>query len=279
MKAQEVALGHVAARCHGPPLDPSLRVTVHFHPDRTYGCEPLLRVLARDGVYRSQFETGTSNGGLTAFEGGERWRWESGLFRGAYDNQAPAERPKYGALNTRRSPLGGSLRFGSAHFRLTESTQARTTFCYPDSVFGPEWFGVASAMGCIGHTHDAVRDVLDDYVEAHVHGPLRLREDVEALVLDPCFRDTEVEGDALRLGCAVEWHPGLRLRADVLRANPDYRGALAVELGAALARDGWLTAREIGVAVADGRVDRHVLKHVWHYVAAFGEPGAVGGMG
>ena len=33
---------------------------------------------------------------------------------------------------------------------------------------------------------------LDDYIEAHVHGPLRFATDVEALVLDPCFRDTEV---------------------------------------------------------------------------------------
>jgi Protein of unknown function (DUF3626) len=28
------------------------------------------------------------------------------------------------------------------------------------------------------------RDLLDDYVEAHVHGPLRLDRDVEAVVLD-----------------------------------------------------------------------------------------------
>ena len=37
------------------------------------------------------------------------------------------------------------------------------------------------------------RDGLDDYIEAQVHGPVRLDRDVEALVLDPSFRDTDVE--------------------------------------------------------------------------------------
>ena len=42
----------------GPPLDPTLRVTLNFHPDRLVRGEPILAVMARDGVYRSQFETG-----------------------------------------------------------------------------------------------------------------------------------------------------------------------------------------------------------------------------
>jgi hypothetical protein len=31
-------------------------------------------------------------------------------------------------------------------------------------------------------------DVLDDYLEAQVHGPLRIPADVEAVVLDPSHR-------------------------------------------------------------------------------------------
>jgi hypothetical protein len=50
-------------------------VTLHFHPDRLVGGAPILERMAR--VYRSQFETGVSNGGLTACPGGDRWRWES----------------------------------------------------------------------------------------------------------------------------------------------------------------------------------------------------------
>ena len=43
----------------------------------------MLGSIAEEGYYRSQFETGTSNGGLTAHEGGDRWRWESRMFAGA----------------------------------------------------------------------------------------------------------------------------------------------------------------------------------------------------
>ncbi len=34
-------------------------------------------------------------------------------------------------------------------------------------------------------------DLLDDYIEAHVHGPVDLAKDVEALVLDPSHRGAE----------------------------------------------------------------------------------------
>ena len=68
---QARALAYVAAQSVGPPVDPSLRVTLQFHPDRLYGGTPILQALASAGVYRSQFETGTSNGGLTAHPGGD----------------------------------------------------------------------------------------------------------------------------------------------------------------------------------------------------------------
>lgn len=82
------ALAHVADRSTGDPLDPSLRVTLNFHPH-------FLHDLADDGVYRSQFATGTSNGGLTARPGGDRRRWESRIFGGAYD-----EAPRTAARST-----------------------------------------------------------------------------------------------------------------------------------------------------------------------------------
>ncbi len=47
-----------------------MRVTVNFHPDRLLAGATVLAWLAREGVYRSQFETGISNGGLTAHPGG-----------------------------------------------------------------------------------------------------------------------------------------------------------------------------------------------------------------
>jgi hypothetical protein len=116
------------------------------------------------------------------------------------------------------------------------------------------------------------RDALDDYIEAHVHGPLLLARDVEALVLDPCFRDTEVEELAHRLPCFIEWHPGFRLRVEVLRRHPDYRGPAYVALGEALARGGELTPDVVGDAARTGRYDLQDLKKVWHYIARFGTP-------
>src|SRR5215470_13435562 len=57
------------------------RVVVHFHPDR-FGHKPgtVAQSLLREGVYRSQFETGLSSGSLSVDAGGERDAWESTLF-------------------------------------------------------------------------------------------------------------------------------------------------------------------------------------------------------
>lgn len=270
MTAVERALAHVAALASGEPVDPALRVTVNFHPDRVAGDLLVLEAMARDGVYRTQFETRTSNGGLTAYPGGDRWSWESRIFAGAYDEADPADRPRYGALNFRRRSTGGSPRFGSAHLRLTPDTLVRTTFCYPDSVFEPTCFGVAGRMSLIALAEADDRDLLDDYIEAHVHGPIRLDRDVEAVVLDPSFRGTRIEQAAAELPCRVEWHDGFRLSIDELRRDPDYRGQQYVDLGLELARDGFLDPAIIGDASRTGDHDEQALKRVWHYLARFG---------
>ncbi|MFD9728500.1 DUF3626 domain-containing protein [Streptomyces sp. NPDC059072] len=270
---QERALRHVTALSSGPAMDPGLRVTLNFHPDRlaTHG-RPLLEVLGEDGGYRSQFVTGTSNGGLTAHPGGDRWRWESRIFDGAYDDAAAHERPVYGALNFRRKTVGAAPRFGSAHFRLTARTLARTTFCYPDSVFEPSDFGVATRMRLVELARADTQDALDDYIEAQVHGHVRLEHDVEALVLDPCYRGTDVEAAARALACPVEWHSGFRLTTEELRLHPDYRGPEHVELGRKIAVDGVLDPRIVGDAVRTGIHDPQAIKKVWHCLARFGAP-------
>ncbi|MEU4082347.1 DUF3626 domain-containing protein [Streptomyces venezuelae] len=261
------ALAHVAARSAGEPLDPSLRVTLNFHPH-------FLHLLAEEGVYRSQFVTGTSNGGLTARPGGDRWRWESRIFGGAYD-EAPADaRPVYGALDFRRRPFGAAPRFGSAHLRLTAAALDRSTFCYPDSFLEPADFGVASRMGLVALAEADEQDLLDDYVEAQIHGPLLIGRDVEALVLDPSHRGTEVEAAARRLPCPVEWHGGFRLSVAELRRHPEFRGPEYVELGARIAVDGWLDPRIVQEAAGSGAYDPQDVKRVWHYLARFGAPAA-----
>ena len=156
----------------------SLRVTLNFHPDRVTGGRSVLQHLAADGVYRGQFETGTSSGGLTAYPGGDRWLWEQRIFGGAYDDAPASERPKYGALNHRQRRIGGAPRFGSAHLRLREHMLDRTTFCFPDSVLQPTDFGTADRFDLIRladrfdeverseSDERALLGVLDDYIEA-----------------------------------------------------------------------------------------------------------------
>jgi len=268
------ALAHVESRSSGPPLDPALRVTLNFHPDRATNGVPILAALARERVYRSQFVTGTSNGGLTAYPGGDRWNWESRIFGGAYDGAAPTFRPVYGGLNFRMRPHGASSRFGSAHFRLSAEACTRATYCYPDSAAEPEDFGTARRMGLIAlASADETRHNLDDYIEAHVHGPVSIERDVEALVLDPCYRATEVEVAAELLPCALEWHGGFRLSVEKLAEHPDFRGPEFVELGTRIAVDGRLDPRIIGTAAATGEHDLQALKYVWHYLARYGAPG------
>ncbi|MEL7337212.1 MAG: DUF3626 domain-containing protein, partial [Planctomycetota bacterium] len=170
-------------------------MTLNFHPDGLgFGVNVLQRLVDED--YHSQFRTETSNGSLSAYPGGERWEWESRMFGGAYDNAPAFDRPKYGALNDQNNPYGASPRFGSCHLRLRPSVLQRCTFCYPDSYLEPQHFGIANRMNLLNRLDQdrtkAKMDPLDLYVEAHVHGPLRMANDVEAIVLDPSFRGTEI---------------------------------------------------------------------------------------
>ena len=270
------ALRHVAARSDGPAVAADVRITLNFHPDRLVRGQPILAALAQDGTYHSQFVTGTSNGGLTAHPGGDRWRWESRIFGGAYDDAPAHDRPVYGALNFRRQVVGAAPRFGSSHFRLTGAALARATFCYPDSAAEPAHFGVAAGMSLIALAEADVQDALNDYIEAQVHAGVLLARDVEALVLDASYRGTSVETAARLLPCPVEWHSGYRLTVAGLRRHADYRGREYVELGARIAQDGRLDPRIIGDAARTGRHALQDLKMVWHTLARFGAPQGAG---
>jgi Protein of unknown function (DUF3626) len=269
----EFAVRHIANQSVGEPLPEGQSVTLNFHPDAPIGSGLMIEALARDRIYRSQFETGGSNGGLTAYAGGERWNWESRIFGGAYDHAPPTARPKYGALNYRGWAIGGSPRFGSAHIRLRQHALARATFCYPDSHLAPQDFGVHSRMPLIelAERNATGLDVLDDYIEAHVHGPISIEEDEEAIVLDPSYAGTDVEKAAATLQCSIEWHEGFQLFRSRLPHCVDYRGARAAELLEALFQDEPLTPRHLG-AVRSAGLDFQVLKQAWHCMAKFGCP-------
>lgn len=218
----------------------------------------------------TQFETRTSNGGLTAHHGGDRWRWESRIFGGAYDEREPSERPKYGALNFSADPYGASPRFGSSYFRLAEHTLDRTTFCFPDSVFEPDLFGTAEAMSLVDAARAAeLDDPLDHYIEAHVHGAVDIGTDVEALVLDPSYRGTLIEEIAHSLTCPVLWHEGYAVDVDEIAEHPEYRGAAVIDLAREIAHGRRLTPAVLGLA-RGASFDPQDVKKVWHYIARFG---------
>ncbi|TCC00661.1 DUF3626 domain-containing protein [Micromonospora zingiberis] len=249
------------------------RITLNFHPDRLLADgRTVAQALATEGVYRSQFETGISSGGLTAYPGGDRDRWERQLFGGAYQlpGVRPADRPKYGGLNLLDHPDGASPRFGSCHLRLRSEVLDRTTFCFGDSHLGPRDVGTVdvldpvlaalltatvdtgASLGRPGvdlvaltaallrrreHVAAAPRAAgraLDDYIEAQVHGEVDLSRDVRELVADPSFRGTAV-GTAL--GAAARRH-GFRLRwhagfsLPVDRVDADFRGPVIPPLAA-----------------------------------------------
>lgn len=278
--ANTAALAHVTAaggarraqalrRLRDVPDVPSLieavsehgRVTLNFHPDRVASDgRTVAEALAADGIYRGQYETGISNGGRTAFPGGDRDQWELNLFGGIYHQGEvpPAGRPKYGALNLAGHADGGAPRFGSCHVRLRPQVNARCTFTFHDSHLGPADVGTMAAFECVlaglfeeaagtGHVLglagadpvDLLRKLpvqsfdpaalgrsLDDYIEAQVHGVVDLTTDAEAIVADPSFRGTRthelLEQVARTCGISLEWHAGFQMLPAEL--DDEFRG-------------------------------------------------------
>ncbi|MFJ1539713.1 DUF3626 domain-containing protein [Micromonospora chalcea] len=304
------------------------RLTLNFHPDRVLrDGRTVVEALDEEGVYRSQFETGISNGGLTAYPGGDRDVWEQAMFGGAYQRPGvlPAERPRYGGLNLLDHADGACPRFGSCHLRLRPEALARATFSFGDSHIEPTEFGTVDvfepvfaalltatagtgvALGVAGLDTGAllrtllgrreqesgrVGRALDDYIEAQVHGEINLARDVEALVVDPSFRGTNVgrrlEGIAARYRLALRFHPGFVLPVDAVDA--EFRGPdippLAARVHAEFARPGQpLHAELIGRAAASvvrepqrwadrgpTAVTLQHLKQLWHVLVRFGVP-------
>lgn len=285
------------------------RLTINFHPDRiTPSGVSVAEGLVDGGRYVSQFVTGISNGGRSAIPAGERHRWEHELFDGAYDDLEPVDRPVYGAFDLTHDPHGGSPRFGSSYLVLRPEVLARATLCVGDSHAGPADVGTADAILPIlvgtaerrrpepGPTErieslrtsfgDGIaRRDLDDYVEAQVHGGVRLDRDVEAVVLDPSYIGTQV-GDVLAagaevLGFDVRHHLGSELVADECPA--DFRGPSVAELATVVARpDGIVDAAAIGRSARPPHArpspagdppesPLQQLKYLWHCVFAFGD--------
>ena len=130
--------------------------------------------------------------------------------------------------------------------------------------------------------------VLDTQIEAQVHGPIDLRQDVELFVADPAFATTDT-GEVMRdisqrFQIPLRWHCGFRL--PVGEVSDHFRGPAMPRLAQRIAgSDGILDAAAIGAAETsfrrnpgtwndwDSRADvlEH-LKQLWHVLVHFGRP-------
>ncbi|MEH7387811.1 DUF3626 domain-containing protein [Bacillus sp. JJ1521] len=209
------------------------RIGLHFHPDRPdSSMKSVAEALLESGIYKSQFETGLSNGSVSAYPGGERDLWEKRIFGGAYQLEGTTnnQRPKYGALNLMLHPDGPAPRFGSCYFLLSPKVSYRSTYTYLDSHQDPKEKGTYEEFDmilaalleeafvrdfAIGESNlTPVRLVnhllvnlerpftdpetkkpnrnLNHYIEAQIHGDISLKEDVNLLVADPSFKNTHI---------------------------------------------------------------------------------------
>ncbi|MEM7312775.1 MAG: DUF3626 domain-containing protein, partial [Planctomycetota bacterium] len=302
------------------------RVELNFHPDRkTASGQNVAEGLLSDGVYRSQFQTGISNGSVSSHPGGFRYQWEHGMFGGAYDDAPGLERPKYGALNLMNWSDGSAPRFGSCYFGLLPSVSQRTTFSYGDSASEPTEFGttktfdsiwaamlrdVTSNIEVLGLADTSLQRlarkfqsafagpdterfqqlpgrVLDDYIEAQVHGEIRLERDVEFLAIDPSFAKSSV-GDTLAsmaktYGFPIYHHRGFRV--DPHRVPDEFRGPDVPRLAKHLWQSSAFSARDIGEAASSFHANPEawttwgtkeetlqLIKQLWHCLVQFGVP-------
>ena len=225
-------------------------ITINFHPDRFSGNgKTVIQNLEEQGLYHGQFRTGTTNGGKTAFVGGDRFLWEQRMFNNAYPDNV-IDRPKYGALNIFRYLDGASVRFGSCYFTLKKEIVNRCTFSYGDSSINPTTLCTSDTFS--GVLVDLIKDVqnngkllnqivsteqealaillnksvriknigrnLDQCIETHIHGDIALDEDIEDFYMDESFQQTIFSQQAERLcrryGITLKWIPKRQMVVD-----------------------------------------------------------------
>ncbi|GAA0180945.1 DUF3626 domain-containing protein [Clostridium sediminicola] len=207
-------------------------VTINFHPDRISNRGTLIiEEILKEGMYYSQFKTGTTSGSKTAYTGGERDLWERELFGGHYHCKETNHdrRVKYGSLNIMNYKDGASPRFGSCYFKLNRNILDRCTFTFGDSYLKPKSTGTKDSFYSIMRTmldeiiqrkrffnsngynlikaikylsemnennlstqYGSIGKALDDYIEVQIHGDINLKNDIECFVLDESFKGTEI---------------------------------------------------------------------------------------
>lgn len=129
--------------------------------------------------------------------------------------------------------------------------------------------------------------VLDSCVEAHIHGCIDLRNDVESLVVDPAFDGTSTAEILLEVSQRYEipshWHCGFRMLSQDV--PDDFRGPAMRPLAQRISPSGSIDAAIIGAAEASlymrpddwkdwGSREETLqhLKQLWHVLVHYGTP-------
>ncbi|MHB1483360.1 MAG: DUF3626 domain-containing protein [Saccharofermentanales bacterium] len=238
-------------------------ITINFHPDRfSNNGKLIIDNLIEDCKYHNQFVTGTSNGGRTAYPGGDRDIWEKGLFQGVYhkDDVNVFKRPKYGALNLLNYLDGASPRFGSCFFTLKKHVADRCTYAFGDSSTNPEFLGTRNAFisvfkailldvqktnKLLNHDNfDIIKTIsyfnsmknklyilgrnLDDCIETHIHGEIDLYNDIDSFFVDESYKDGDINNQiyflAKKFHINLQWIPLRKVSYEDI--TDDFRGPM-----------------------------------------------------
>ncbi|MBX2875374.1 MAG: DUF3626 domain-containing protein [Saprospiraceae bacterium] len=265
-------------------------IAIHFHPERISRVSATVAEgLWKEGECLTQFDTGISSGSPTGFVGGVRDEWERKFFGGYYHTPEVTHkgRPKYGALILANCPDGPAPRFGSSYLVLHPEVNKRSTYTFGgnqddlawkrtgswdhlDSIFLPvlkklkeddsvlgspslsisEFLGFQRDGGGSSSASPNLSHALDSYVEAQIHGRVRLREDVEKVVVDRSFYGSELERTLEKLArdyeLELEWYDGYT--ASINEMPTEFRGYRIDALTRRIAVGGELTAAKIGAA-------------------------------
>lgn len=178
------------------------------------GQNTIANFLINEDHYKSGFE-------LNIFEkNSQRDNWEKNLFHSIYDDCQPIERVKYGALNmfNKKDGVESCKGYGECIFVLKDELKNRISFVKGDSctmMFHICTFKYCTALlvhlsddylkSLVAHVNNNVIDKpkhkVFHYIEAQIHGSIRLNMDIEKLLVPSKIMNDRAIENKLTMFC------------------------------------------------------------------------------
>ena len=175
-------------------------IIIHFHPKK------MIEFLIKDTHYRNLFETNTSSGSTSTTC---RTKWENTLFNNLYDISDPHNRVKYGVVNLdhNKSGCNRAQSYGDSYIQLKNEMKNRTSFTYGDSssqdihictfkgFYNMLYYIPQNCLKCVIDTalnkqHNGTLNNMS-YIESQYHGPVRLKCDIEQLIIHSKYKNDD----------------------------------------------------------------------------------------